>query len=161
MADIQKLSVSFDAETKLAHEMAESRHWEAMEQSLAALTVPAARTAPSSLRMSRVSRNPRFCGREAVVTDMCNRLVADNQKQLRSYLIDGIGGVGKTQLALEISYRVKHRFPFIFWLRAQDEHSLAGSFSIMARLLDLPGQDHADTNQDYVAVLVQEWLRLS
>lgn len=94
------MSVDFDAETKLAHEMAESRHWEAMEQSLAALTVPTARTAPSSLRMNRVSRNPRFCGREAVATDMCNRLVADNQKQLRSYLIHGIGGVGKTQLAL-------------------------------------------------------------
>jgi hypothetical protein len=115
MADIQKLSAYFDAETKLAHEIAESRHWGIMEQSLTALTIPTATTtAPSSLRMNRFSRNPRFCGREAVATDICDRLVVDGQKQQRSCLIYGIGGVGKTQLALEISYRLEHIFPFIF-----------------------------------------------
>jgi len=37
-----------------------------------------------------------------------------------SYVIYGLGGVGKTQLAIEYSYQHRNDFDIIHWLRADD-----------------------------------------
>ena len=46
-----------------------------------------------------------------------------------SYVIHGLGGVGKTQLAIEHSYLHHSDFDIIYWLRADDYETLLRSYS--------------------------------
>ena len=45
-----------------------------------------------------------------------------------SYLIYGLGGIGKTQVAIEYSYRHCNDFDVIYWLRADDYETLLRSY---------------------------------
>jgi len=46
-----------------------------------------------------------------------------------SYVIHGLGGVGKTQLAIEYSYLHRSDFDIIYWLRADDYETFLRSYS--------------------------------
>jgi len=46
-----------------------------------------------------------------------------------SYVIYGLGGIGKTQVAIEYSYRHQNDFDMIYWLRADDYETLLRSYS--------------------------------
>src|SRR5579871_4859916 len=46
-----------------------------------------------------------------------------------SYVIYGLGGVGKTQVAIEYSYLHRNDFDIIYWLRADDYDTLLTSYS--------------------------------
>jgi tetratricopeptide (TPR) repeat protein len=65
--------------------------------------------------------NPRFVGREAEL-DRLERLLFDDDK-VRAAALVGLGGVGKTQVALRLAYSVKYSKPdwSIFWIPALSE----------------------------------------
>jgi len=52
-------------------------------------------------------RNPRFTGRETQLAELKGRLLAMNHTS--KIAIKGLGGVGKTQLLLELLYRTKEK----------------------------------------------------
>lgn len=52
-------------------------------------------------------RNPRFTGRESQLAQLDERLFAKDQTT--KVAITGLGGVGKTQLVLELLYRTKDK----------------------------------------------------
>ena len=57
-------------------------------------------------------------------------LVSNARPRLTSsYIIYGLGGVSKTQLAIEYSYRHYNDFDIIYWLRADDYKTLLKSYS--------------------------------
>jgi len=62
--------------------------------------------------MCRIARNVHFTGREEELRDLKSSLSSD-QPQRRVAVICGLGGIGKTQLALELSLpqqgSVQHR----------------------------------------------------
>ncbi|KAJ3336596.1 hypothetical protein HDU93_002552 [Gonapodya sp. JEL0774] len=64
------------------------------------------------------SRNKQFVGRDHVLATL-NRKLFDNKDCQRAALV-GLGGVGKTQVALEFAYRVKDTYQdySIFWFPA-------------------------------------------
>jgi hypothetical protein len=45
-----------------------------------------------------------------------------------SYVIFGLGGVGKSQIAIEYTYRHRNDFDIIHWLRADDYKTLLNSY---------------------------------
>jgi hypothetical protein len=70
--------------------------------------------------------------------------------------IHGLGGVGKTQLAIEYAYRFKDDYDVGWWLRAEDPALLAGDCTTLARVLDLPEKDARE--QAIVIAAVRRWL---
>ncbi|GAB4442820.1 MAG: hypothetical protein OHK0015_41950 [Chloroflexi bacterium OHK40] len=76
-------------------------------------------TLPPGSWMARLQRNRQFVGREADLRAMAMLLkggesVAVNQD--RSAVASGLGGIGKTQLAIEFAYRYGRYFAGVFWL---------------------------------------------
>lgn len=55
--------------------------------------------------------------------------------------IEGLGGVGKTQMALEAAYRVRDRDPHcsVFWVPAVDVTSFDNAYREIGQKLQVPG----------------------
>jgi len=72
------------------------------------------------------------------------------------HALSGLGGIGKTQLALEYAYRHRQDYHAILWGRADTREALISTFVSIARLLDLPEKDEKD--QMVIVEAVKTWL---
>ena len=73
--------------------------------------------------------------------------------------IKGLGGIGKTQLAVEYAYRYRELYPFVFWVRAEHRETLITDFVTLAGLLHLP-QAQGSEQMKVVAAMVR-WLAMT
>jgi tetratricopeptide (TPR) repeat protein len=105
-----------------------------------------------------VSRNPFFTGRKDLLERLHTQLqtlqvaVALGQSQA----ISGLGGIGKTQLAIEYVYRYRAEYQAVLWARAETAEALTTSYTHIARVLDLPQQDTQE--QEVIVQAVKKWL---
>ncbi|KAJ5765992.1 Acyl transferase/acyl hydrolase/lysophospholipase [Penicillium nucicola] len=87
-------------------------------------------------------RNTRYVDRE-VVGKVKRRLFIRNQPE--RIAIFGLGGVGKTQISLELAYQTKELYPdcSIFWLHALNMESIQQAYRMVAEQLkiDISGAD--------------------
>ncbi|KAH8649581.1 hypothetical protein BGZ61DRAFT_487933 [Ilyonectria robusta] len=67
----------------------------------------------------------------------------NRHRQVSRTAIEGLGRVGKTQIALEASYRVHDTNPdcSIFWVPATDATSFENAYRVIGRQLEIPGID--------------------
>ena len=85
-------------------------------------------------------RNGFFTGREEELGQLraafstSTHATASSQPQA----ISGLGGIGKTQLAVEYAYRYREDYSAILWAGAESADLLASDFSRIAALLELP-----------------------
>ncbi|MGH7601717.1 MAG: FxSxx-COOH system tetratricopeptide repeat protein, partial [bacterium] len=100
-------------------------------------------------------RNPHFTGREQLLHDLRNTLTAEKAAAL-TQAIHGLGGVGKTQLAVEYAYRFSHEYEAVWWLAAESPATLAADYAALAQPLALPEKEAADQNLAIAAV--HHWL---
>jgi tetratricopeptide (TPR) repeat protein len=70
--------------------------------------------------------------------------------------IHGLGGVGKTQLALEYAYRSAAEYDTVWWVRSEEPATLAADYASLAKSLDLPEKEAAD--QLLIIKAVKQWL---
>ena len=89
-------------------------------------------------------RNPNFTGRVQLMSDL-QKALASGPTAL-TQVIYGLGGVGKTQLALEYAYQNVDKYNIIWWLRSEDSVTLASDYAILAQELDLHDKGAADQN---------------
>src|SRR4051812_47911506 len=90
-------------------------------------------------------RNQFFTGRGALLDAVHGALkVTSTATITQPQAISGLGGVGKTQAAVEYAYRYREEYTAVFWARAHSRNSLTNDFAEIARLLNLPQRDASD-----------------
>jgi tetratricopeptide (TPR) repeat protein len=99
-------------------------------------------------------RNPNFTGREDDLREL--RAALTNGHAAAIVPIAGLGGAGKTQLALEYAWRHTADYDAVWWLRAEDSATLVADCAQLATPLGLPERGLADQQASAAAVLA--WL---
>ncbi|MET9366288.1 FxSxx-COOH system tetratricopeptide repeat protein [Streptomyces griseoflavus] len=80
-------------------------------------------------------RNTSFVGRQALLRAVEEQLAAQDTAAVLPHALHGLGGVGKSQLALEYVYTHQHEYNVICWIAAERESLvLAGLASLATRL---------------------------
>ena len=99
-------------------------------------------------------RNPNFTGREDELRELRAALTDGHAAAIVP--ISGLGGAGKTQLALEYAYRHTADYDAVWWLHAEDSATLTADIAQLAAPLNLAERGLADQQATATAVLV--WL---
>src|SRR5229473_1415549 len=116
-----------------------------------------AQALPTRLWVVPSPRNPFFTGREELLQQIHTSLCVDHPAALGpSCALHGLGGIGKTHLALEYAYRHAPEYAAVFWITAESAKTVLTSFLTIAAMLQLPEQQEAD--QQRIIVAVQRWL---
>lgn len=104
-----------------------------------------------------------FVAREKELSKMHELLQGHSSRSC--VVLHGLGGIGKTQLAITYARRQKEKYTAIFWLNANDEDSLKLSFRDIAQqvLRDHPSTSvlsnvGQDKDLDQVVSVVKDWL---
>jgi tetratricopeptide (TPR) repeat protein len=100
------------------------------------------------------ARNRFFTGREKLLDELRSTFIDDHAPRMQA--ICGLGGVGKSHLALEFGYRERARFTGVLWLNGSSSLSFARGVGEVARLLNLPEADAEDQRVPLTAV--RRWL---
>lgn len=83
-------------------------------------------------------RNPSFTGRAKVLDDLREQLVGGPTAVLPTpQTLYGLGGVGKTQVALEYAHRFMSHYDLVWWIDAEQAESVVLSLAELADRLGL------------------------
>jgi len=113
--------------------------------------------------LSEVSETERFVARQEELADIHKTLSSHGTR--RTVVLHGLGGIGKTQLAVAYAKRHRSDYSAIFWLNSNDEDSLKQSFAKVARRIlqehpsaSLPSADNQSVSLDEIVNGVKRWL---
>jgi tetratricopeptide (TPR) repeat protein len=95
-------------------------------------------------------RNRHFTGREDILAQLQRTLGTHAQSALVPQALHGLGGIGKSQLAVEFAYRYQDDYQLVWWIQASDERSIRRSLVSLARRLGLPESDNVEDTVDTV-----------
>lgn len=102
-------------------------------------------------------RNPFFTGREAILRSLQQKLHREEHADVKLPLaLSGLGGVGKTQLAIEYAFRYRADYLAVLWIGADTREGLLASCSVVADVLRLSAKD--DQDQRSIIPAVRRWL---
>jgi tetratricopeptide (TPR) repeat protein/tRNA A-37 threonylcarbamoyl transferase component Bud32 len=99
------------------------------------LLPPRAATELRPVWMVPLPRNLSFTGRKELLREL--ELSLSARHLLAVVALRGLGGVGKTQLALEYAYRFADHYRLVAWIRAEAAETLAADYCTIAGQLGL------------------------
>ncbi|KAH8587674.1 hypothetical protein B0O99DRAFT_694230 [Bisporella sp. PMI_857] len=101
------------------------------------------------------NRNPNFTGRTIQLAKLEEMVFRQNHTT--KLAVTGLGGVGKTQLVIELMYRIKakNKKCSIIWIPATNKESLHQAYLKVAQQLGIPGSEKEKAD---VKRLVQDYL---
>ncbi|KZF19132.1 hypothetical protein L228DRAFT_271392 [Xylona heveae TC161] len=109
---------------------------------------------PSKVKMHvPFKRDPDFIGRTEILAEVDRRI-----KERGQVALAGIGGVGKSQIAIEYCYRFREQFPdsWIFWIYAASATRFEQAYRSIATAAAIPGWDDPKTD---IFNLVANWFK--
>ncbi|KAA6412799.1 MAG: hypothetical protein FRX48_03791 [Lasallia pustulata] len=119
-------------------------------------------TVPFSL--SGIPETQNFVGRKEELAEIKEAFQGDGS-QRRVVLLHGLGGIGKTQLAVTFVKEHRDAYSAIFWLNGKNEDTLKQSFAVMAKRLY---KEHPSSPLlrmaaeakyvDQIGVIIRQWL---
>jgi tetratricopeptide (TPR) repeat protein len=101
-------------------------------------------------------RNPNFTGRTELLDRLGKRLTAGGTTAVLPSALHGMGGIGKTQMAVEYIYQHLPDYDIIWWIQATQQAQIRAGLTELAQRLRLPGSSEANT----AVPAVREALRL-
>ncbi|MFE8974907.1 MULTISPECIES: FxSxx-COOH system tetratricopeptide repeat protein [Streptomyces] len=120
----------------LEEELARLRADHATLTDLLETAAPEARTrAPHCSGFRLPPRNPHFTGRNTVLRELRRRLTSGSGAVMQA--VHGLGGAGKTQLAVEYAHRYRSQYRFVAFIDAEDPNLVTSQFAALARELGL------------------------
>ncbi len=105
------------------------------------------------------ARNPNFTGRAWNITTL-HAVLRSGRAGDAIQALSGLGGVGKTQIALEYAYQHVGDYDVVWWLRAEEPATLASDFASLAahlagaRWMSFP----RESDQRSIIASVKRWL---
>ncbi|KAL1994732.1 hypothetical protein VTN49DRAFT_919 [Thermomyces lanuginosus] len=112
-------------------------------------TIPPAMKQPKVHFAVSFGRNKNFVGRESILEELLSKIPPDAEADdCQRTAIVGLGGVGKTQIALEAAFRVREGHPScsVFWVPAIDAASFENAYRHIGQLLKIRGIDEEDAD---------------
>ncbi|WP_433379345.1 FxSxx-COOH system tetratricopeptide repeat protein [Actinoplanes sp. CA-142083] len=82
-------------------------------------------------------RNPDFTGREEFLESLHRELSERRQTAVLPQAIHGMGGVGKSQIAIEYVHRHSEEFDLVWWIPAEETGQILTSLTKLAQRLKL------------------------
>ncbi|WP_328430163.1 FxSxx-COOH system tetratricopeptide repeat protein [Streptomyces sp. NBC_00443] len=106
------------------------------ETAVTEVLAPTARASGSRARPATYRlppRNTNFTGRDATLRELRQHLTSGHDGAMQ--VVHGLGGVGKTQLAVEYAYLYRSKYRFVAFVDAEDPDLVASQFASLAREL--------------------------
>ena len=105
-------------------------------------------------------RNPYFTGREDLLAQLSAQLSSSESSAgviTQPHTVSGLGGVGKTQLAVQYAWANVARYDALLWAVADCPASLSANLAALAAadVLDLPERDAPDQSAAVAAVIAR------
>jgi hypothetical protein len=79
------------------------------------------------------ARNPGFTGRDGLLVEIRERLLANDRAVVQA--LQGMGGVGKTQLAAEYAHRFAGTYDLAWWVNAEQAGLIGDQFAALGAAL--------------------------
>ncbi|KAK3903024.1 P-loop containing nucleoside triphosphate hydrolase protein, partial [Staphylotrichum tortipilum] len=108
-------------------------------------------TPPAPSAAIPFSRDPDFVNRGDIIDQIDQRC---SEPAARVALV-GLGGVGKSQLAIEFAYQARQPNIWVFWVHAGTQARVEEGFRTIADAVKLPGRNHPKAD---IPQLVYGWL---
>ena len=103
-------------------------------------------------------RNQHFAGRDAFLKQLFNKFWDPSPARYQGRLaLYGLGGIGKTQVALEFIYRYQSSYSRIYWISAVSQESLLDGYEKIAKRAEI--NIPPDSKPIEIADRVLSWLR--
>ncbi|KAI5456651.1 hypothetical protein BGZ63DRAFT_395954 [Mariannaea sp. PMI_226] len=99
---------------------------------------------PRGRWMVPFGRREGFVGRQQILSQLLPRISPLAQEDdCQRTALDGLGGVGKTRIAIEAAFHTHHQIPdcSVFWVPAIDVTAFDNAYHEIGRLLEVPGID--------------------
>lgn len=106
-------------------------------------------------------RNPFFTGCNEILSLVYHRL-QQNENGMRiskPQALTGLGGIGKTQVAIEYAYRHFQDYHMILWASAETRETFITGYITIATQLNLPEMNNQ--NQEVIVQAVLQWLSIN
>jgi len=97
--------------------------------------------------------NPFFTGRDLLLVELQSRLTAPGMA-FRRVVLTGLGGIGKTSVAVEYLYRRHADYDLVWWVNGEQPASLLADLATLAGQLGLA----ADARQEAQVAALRGWL---
>jgi serine/threonine protein kinase len=101
-------------------------------------------------------RNTFFTGRTQALT-LLHDAFCSGKVTIKTPAVSGLGGIGKTQIAIEYVYRYHSEYQFILWVRGDTREKMLSDFAALSTMLNLKEQHEQE--QRLVIEAVRTWLR--